>query len=423
MTKGGTAKRGSVTAGGIDVAGRGGRGQAKTGSTSSGRGRGTSRRIFDVDGGSQAGGSQAGGSQAGDSVRGDGGDSVFSQEVMETTPVRPIQAGPGESVRVDRERAKRTVEERSPDQEVLRNTRLRLNEFDAGYIFEEVETRLIRTLEEVVAAAPDPLKDAMRASMEALRVAICGVMNGLSDSMKQERMAKEALEMRLEDKIGRMEEKVQELDSATDSLTKTRLKTRTKESVKDMEGKIREAQCALKLLDVDIERQTEDRREIVRKTITKVRSYCADEDQRAYDNIMRRTRVVILGKGTSRRMRDQEVEFSVPTLFQCRDRRDTEELDNIMRTAGYFPSFHWPREMMEFVGGIRQQLFQQGVDDRANYVRVRPEVREGNLAVKAEVKPKTGQGRFTLKGVWQIPPLNRALWDDIPDLHVSKIGG
>ncbi len=58
--------------------GRGGRGQTRAGSTASGRGRGTSRRIFEAEGGSQAGGSQAG-----DSVRDDGADSVFSQEVME----------------------------------------------------------------------------------------------------------------------------------------------------------------------------------------------------------------------------------------------------------------------------------------------------------------------------------------------------
>ena len=416
MTKGGQPKRGGGDAGGIDVAGRGGRGQTRAGSSASGRGRGTSRRIFDVEGGSQTGGSQAG-----DSVRGDGADSVFSQEVMETTPARPIPPGPGESVRMDRERAKRTVDERSPEQELLRNTRLRLNEFDAGYIFEEVENRLVKTLEEVVAAVPDPLKEAMKASMEALRVAISGVMSGLSDGMKQERMAKEAMEMRLEDKIGRMEEKVKELDSATDSLTKTRLKARTKESVRDMEGKIRESQCALKLLDVDIERVTDDRREIVRKTITKVRTFCAEDDRRAYDIIIRRTRVIILGKGTSRRMRDQDVEFSVPTLFQCRDRRDTEDLDSIMRAAGYFPSFHWPREMMEFVGDIRRMVTDNGVDDRANFIRVRPEVREGNLMVKAEVRPKSFQGKFTLKGLWQIPPLNRALWDDIPELHTSKL--
>jgi hypothetical protein len=231
------------------------------------------------------------------------------------------------------------------------------------------------------------------------------------------------MEMRLEDKIVRMDEKVKEMVNVTDSLTRTRIKARTKDSIKEMESKVKEAQCALKLLDVDIERVTEDRREMVRKTITKVRSFCAEDDKRAYDVIMRRTRVVIMGKTTSRRLRDRDEEFSVPTLFQCRDRRDTEDLEAIMRTAGYFPSFHWPREMMEFVGGVREAVKSGGVDDRSNFFRVRPEVRDGSLMVKVEVKPKEGMGRFTLKGLWPIPPLNRVLWDDIPNIFEPKLRG
>jgi len=354
--------------------------------------------------------------------RDDGADSVFSQETMETTPVRPIP-GPPESVMVDRERAKRTIDERLPEQEILRNTRLRMNEFDTGYIFEEVENRLVRGIDEAVASVPDQLKEAMATSMQALKVAISGIMNGLSEGIKQERLARDVMEMRLEDKMDRMEKKVQDLGSTCDSLTKTRLKARTRESIKEMESKVREAQCALKLLDVDIERLTEDRREMVRKTIIKVRSFCAEKDKRAYDVIMRRTRVVIMGKATSRRLRDTEEEFSVPTLFQCRDRRDAEDLESIMRTAGYFPSFHWPKEMMEFVGGIREEVKSRGVEDRSNYIRVRPEVRDGALMVKVEVKPKDGTGRFSLKGLWPLPPLNRVLWDDIQDIFRPKFSG
>jgi len=392
--------------------GRGGRAANCRGQNSASRGNGTSRGVSRRPEEEFARAVGAG--------RDDGADSVFSQETMETTPVRPNPTGPPESVMVDRERAKRTIDERSPEQEILRNTRLRMNEFDAGYIFEEVENQLVRGIDEVVASVPDQLKEAMATSMQALKVAISGIMNGLSEGIKQERLAREAMEMRLEDKMERMEKNVQELGGACDSLTKTRLKARTRESIKEMESKVREAQCALKLLDVDIERLTEDRREMVRKTITKVRSFCAEEDKRSYDVIMRRTRVVIMGKATSRSLRDTEEEFSVPTLFQCRDRRDAEDLESIMRTAGFFPSFHWPREMMEFVGGVREEVKGRGFDDRSNYIRVRPEVRDGALMVKVEVKPKDGTGRFSLKGLWPIPPLNRVLWDDILDIFKPK---
>jgi hypothetical protein len=335
------SRYGSVAGDSSGTTGRGGGGAVKgkgypQGNNSAGRGRGVSRRPDDE-------------VSVASEPMDDGTDSVFAQDIRvaeETTPVRSIPPVAQDSVMADRERAKRTVEDRSPDQELLRNTRLRLNEFDAGHIFEEVEVRLVRSIEEVVALVPDQLKDAMGASMEALKRAITGIMNGLSEGVKQERLARDAMEMRLEDKIGRMDEKVKEMVNVTDSLTKTRIKARTKDSIKEMESKVREAQCALKLLDVDIERVTDDRREMVRKTITKVRSFCAEEDKRAYDVIMRRTRIVIMGKTTSRRLRDRDEEFSVPTLFQCRDRRDTEDLEAIRRTAGYFPSFHWPREMI-----------------------------------------------------------------------------
>jgi hypothetical protein len=408
--------RGGGTEGNLrDNTGRGGGAAAGRGQNpatrAKGKSRGVSRRPEEY------------GAGAADSGRDDGTDSVFSQETMETTPVRPIPPGPPESVMMDRERAKRTIEDRSPEQELLRNTRSRLDEFDAGYIFEEVENRLVRGIDEVMAAVPEQLKEAMSNSMQALRVAITGIMNGLSDSVKNERMARDAMEMRMEDKLERMQKKVEELGSATDSLTRTRLKARTRESIKEMDSKVREAQCALKLLDIDIERVTDDKREIVRKTITKVRSYCAEEDKRAYDVIIRRTRVIIMGKGTSRRMRDSDEEYSVPTLFQCRDRRDAGDLESIMRTAGYFPSFHWPKEMMEFVGGVREEVKSRGIDDRANYFRIRPEVRDGAVMVKVEVKPKEGAGRFSLKGLWPLPPLNRALWDDIQEIYKPKITG
>ncbi len=414
------ASQGSWRGGGtenplLESTGRGGGGVSTRGKNQANRANGKSRGV------SRRPEEEVGRFAGAD--RDDGTDSVFSQETMETTPARPIPQGPPDSVMVDRERAKRTIDKRSPEQEVLRNTRPRMNEFDAGYIFEEVENRLVRGIDEAVAAVPAELREAMANSMQALKVAVAGIMNGLSEGIKQTRLAREAMEMRLEDRMERMEKKVEELGGACDSLTKTRLKARTKESIKEMESKVREAQCALKLLDVDIERVTEDRREMVRKTITKVRSFCAEDDKRAYDVIIRRTRVVIMGKTTSRRMRDMDEEFSVPTLFQCRDRRDAEDLDSIMRTAGYFPSFHWPREMMEFVNGVREEVKGRGTDDRSNYIRVRPEVRDGALMVKVEVKPKVGTGRFSLKGLWPLPPLNRVLWDDIQDIFRPKYSG
>jgi hypothetical protein len=248
------------------------------------------------------------------------------------------------------------------------------------------------------------------------------VLNTLSDGIREERKDREAMEVRLEDRLAKVEYKVTELKSTVDSLIRSRNKVRNRDSIRDMEKKVSVAQCALKLLDVNIGRETGDRREIVRKTLDEVRSYIKDSDLSYYDRVIRRTRITIMGKGTTRWEREGEAGFSVPTLFQCRDRRDLEELDGMLRAAGYFPSFHWPREMMEFVGKVRDEVRGQGLRHDSHYIRVRPETREGRLLVKAEAKPKDGNGRFVLKGLWNLPPLHRDLWEGIQDLYTNQLG-
>ena len=124
----------------------------------------------------------------------------------------------------------------------------------------------------------------------------------------------------MEDKVSRLEEKVKETTVILDSLTEVRLKSRLKESVKEMEDKVAVAKCALKLLNVDIGRETSDRREIVRKTIDVLRSYSPD-DVKYLDRLLRRTRIIILGKGTVRKDNYAGTpEYFVPTLLQCRDK-------------------------------------------------------------------------------------------------------
>lgn len=320
------------------------------------------------------------------------------------------------------ERSKRTVDERSPATEAnVRSVRQRLNEFDLGAAFGQIEDQLKVSIREVINGTPDQLKECMTKGMEALVKGMHQVMNSVSDSIQTERLAREAAELSMEDKMERMQAKIDDLQATADSLTRNRVRVRTRESIRDMERSVVEAQSALKLLEVDIGRETEDRREIVRKTIDEVRHYVREDDLRFFDRVMRRTRVVILGKRTVRWESGGEEHFSVPTLFQCRDQRDLEELEGMLRSAGYFPTFHWPKEMVEFVGKVRDQLRDQGVRHDSHFVKVRPEHRNGKLLIKAEVKPKVGNGRFVLKGLWPCPPKDRAFWDDVPNMFSSVL--
>jgi hypothetical protein len=77
--------------------------------------------------------------------------------------------------------------------------------------------------------------------------------------------------------------------------------------------------------------------------------------------------------------------------------------------------------MVEFVKGVKDEVKKEGIDEGRNYFRVRPETRDGRLVVKLEVKPKEEGRRFTLKGIWALPPLRRDLWESVPDLFKSLL--
>ncbi len=314
--------------------------------------------------------------------------------------------------------------ERSPTlQEEERNTRRRLNEFDIGELFKRIEGKVSEKAEEIVRKSPDNMKDCMREGLGTIIGALSEVMNGISDGIREQRLGRDTLELKMEDRFERLEQKVKDVVDTADQLTEVRVKNRERESRKAMEDKVEESMLALKVMNIDIGRVTEDKREIVRYTLDTVRNYARDDDKRWFDQISRRTRVIVLGRGTRRYDRGGVVEFTVPILFQCQDKRDTEAMEDILRGAGYHPTIHWPSEVMEFVWGVKDQVRKMGISDRDYFYKVRPEKREGKVQIKVEVKPKDGGGRFVLKGVWACPPIHRFLWDGVQDLYKSKLGG
>jgi hypothetical protein len=66
---------------------------------------------------------------------------------------------------------------------------------------------------------------------------------------------------------------------------------------------------------------------------------------------------------------------------------------------------------------LKRKLAVRVLTKKVNYFRVRPEHREGKILIKVEVKPKEHGRRFTLKGLWECPPLARALWEEVQDLY------
>ena len=177
---------------------------------------------------------------------------------------------------------------------------------------------------------------------------------------------------------------------------------------------------AVKVLNIDIGKDTEDKADIVRRALREVRRQAREDKDGHLDRILKRTRIVVLGRKTRGMQEGGRHGFTVPILFQCEDRKDTKELERVLRSSGYFPTFHWPTEVMEFLRRIRKEDMEAARQE--SHYRLRPEVREGRIRIRMEVRPKAG-GRFTIRGIWKCPPLDQELWEGVGGLYIPQVVG
>jgi hypothetical protein len=263
----------------------------------------------------------------------------------------------------------------------------------------------------------------MRNGFEVLLEGLKGVMNGTSDCVAEERKCREADGMRVDDRLKKVEERMDEMTRAHENVADEQVHSNIRRSEKEMEDKVRHANCCLKLLDIDFGKQTEDRLWMVRSVIGWMRDDISNQDVSLYDRVMRRTRVQILGRGTAAvRGSGGNTIYTVPVLLECRDRTDAGDLDAILRSAGYFSTFHWPSEILDFVKDAREEVRKLGYEERSHYIRIRPEERGGNVQIRADVKEKNG-GRWQAKAFWVCPPANRMMWGMLNDILTPRVVG
>jgi len=213
----------------------------------------------------------------------------------------------------------------------------------------------------------------------------------------------------VEDKV-KLEDRVKSVSDVVDMVVEHAVKNHVRESVKEMEGKVRTSMCGVKVCNINVGQDTEDKALIVRRVLGEVRKAVRDEERGQLEQVLRRTRVVVLGKRTEGRREGGQTIQAVPTFFQCKDRSDSQVLEGILREAGYFPTLHWPEEMLEFIKGVREEVRRRGVDERECWVRIRPVEEGGRIRIRVDTKAKSG-GRFRLEGVWRCPPLDKEYWE------------
>jgi len=301
----------------------------------------------------------------------------------------------------------------------------RVDEFDLGEIFTVISDAMRKEMESVVGKAPKEMQNVMKEGLSVMAKAVEDTMSEISDSARQERKEREEWEKETEEKLiklnDKVEEKVKVVQAEVDSLKSKMEQIRLGEEVKEMECKVKSALSMVKVLDINIGQATDNKATIVREALGEVRRYTRKEEVACLDRILKRTRVVVLGRRTEGRQEGGRTVHTVPILFQCQDRKDAQELDRTLRKAGYFPTFHWPGEILEFIGKVRKEVRSMSSTEHGSYIRIRPEIVEGTVLIRADVKGKA-ENRFVKKGIWVCPPLNRELWEKVERLYTPQVG-
>jgi len=271
----------------------------------------------------------------------------------------------------------------------------------------------------------DTMKSIIRNGMENLVKAVEGVLLGLSEELDKERKDREAKERERDKKLEIVGEKIEtteeiiqglqrKLDEAEvsqqadregmekvgEAMVRGRKFCRLRDSVRTMEGQVEESACKLKVLGVKLEKETGDRKEIVRMAVEKFKQDVRKENQGKFQDIMSRTRVVVLGKGTTKM--EEEGKWSVPILLCCQGRGEKDEIERMLKSAGYTTLFYWPDSMVSFVRGAREELQRKGFEERKFDVKIRPERKDGRLVIRADVRTKD-RGVFRPEVYWRIP--------------------
>jgi hypothetical protein len=163
---------------------------------------------------------------------------------------------------------KRNLEERSPGaHDSQRVNRRKVNEFEMGRMFEEIVKKMGADIDSLIERAPDTFKRELKEGLEIMMNGMKGIMNGVSDRVATERMAREAEELRTEDKMEKLMEEVKEIKNVNNGMVNDRMEQKVRASEREMEEKVKGACCNLKILDIDFREVTEDRAKMVRTVI------------------------------------------------------------------------------------------------------------------------------------------------------------
>jgi hypothetical protein len=209
---------------------------------------------------------------------------------------------------------------------------------------------------------------------------------------------------RLEEALEVSEAKEEESVNRIAELEKLRETSEVKLSKAEMGKKMEVAQTQVKLLDIDFGKCIDDPKELNKAAKEAIAARIRSDEKEKYDNLVKNAVVQVLARQTTKRKNfngDSEI-WTAPVVLTIQERAARWDMEDVLRKSKMFPTFHWPKEFLEPMKRLKEELKRGGVDDNTHYTRIRPELKDGKWRIRADTKPKTGEGKFTLKATWPI---------------------
>lgn len=216
---------------------------------------------------------------------------------------------------------------------------------------------------------------------------------------------------RLEAILEEQDQKGTEAFGRIEDMERVRESNEMKGSKMEMGRKMEMAQTQVKLLDVDFGKEITDGKELGKAAREAVAAKIRSDEKEKYDRLVKQAVVQVLAKQTVKRKTfngDQEI-WTAPVVFTIQDRLTRWDMEDTLRKSKMYPTFHWPREFLEPMKKIKTMLKDGGVDETKHFVRIRPEQKDGKWRIRADTKPRTGEGRFTMRAHWPIMAADGAI--------------
>jgi glutaredoxin len=276
--------------------------------------------------------------------------------------------------------------------------------------YKEMQRRLSDELGSKITKINDALVDLKQGNMKEFREAIAGVIGQILVPILEDQGTLisdliegiAGMESRIDSLVAEKakdEERIKMLEACRESIE-------LKSSRKEMTERVTTASKQFKVMDLDFGKESADRKELMALAKEKMLDKIRSDKKARYEELVKKASLQVLARSTTKRKQqgsEQEI-WTAPILYSVEDRDTRWELEDLLRSSNVYPTFHWNREMVGVVKEMRTSLKERYTEDK-HYIRIRPEERDGKWRIKADIKPKDGEGRFRLGATWDIPPM------------------